>query len=428
MRFARLLVAALTVAIGAAPAAAQELQLERAVLLSRHGVRTPTKSLDDMDKHVVTPWARWPAGLKPGDLTPRGAELMALMGGYYRVLYVGRGLLPAGERCPATGAVATWADVTPRTRETAQALLDGLYPHCGLKARYQTDVGQDDPLFHPPRASGACVFDQAKGKAAITQRIGDFASLLEAYAAPLKTMQATLCPKALSPRADCGLNAEPSDIALKKDGGLEMQGPIGIGSTDAEVFQLEAAQGMAPDQVAWHRLKDDAALTDLMSIHVVQFDLMQRTRYVARHQGSRLLATVAATLPDGRGFPGVLPGAQSPRLAMLVGHDSNIANVAGLLEIGWVIPSMQPNDPSPGGALAFELMRDINSGQRWVGVTYYAQTLEQMHDVVRLDLDRPAGKSVVHLPACKAQANGPLCPLSRFLEIAKAVVDPACVP
>src|SRR3954469_4314613 len=123
MRLARLVVAALAVATGVAPAAAQELQLERVVLLSRHGVRTPTKSLDEMNQHVVTPWAPWPEGLKPGDLTPRGAELMALMGGFYRVLYVGRGLVPAGERCPATGAVATWADVAPRTRDTAQALL-----------------------------------------------------------------------------------------------------------------------------------------------------------------------------------------------------------------------------------------------------------------------------------------------------------------
>jgi 4-phytase/acid phosphatase len=221
---------------------------------------------------------------------------------------------------------------------------------------------------------------------------------------------------------------EPSEIAPRKDGGLDMKGPIGIGSTAIEIFQLEAAQDMAPDQVAWGRLAIPAAITDLMSIHVLQFDLMQRTRYVARHQGSRLLAKIAETLPDGRGFPGVPPDAQSPRLAILVGHDTNIANVAGLLEIGWAIPSMQPNDPSPGGALAFELLRDINSGQRWVGVTYYAQTLEQMRDVVRLDLDRPAGKSVVQLPACKAEASGALCPMSRFLEIAKAAIDPACVP
>jgi 4-phytase/acid phosphatase len=391
-------------------------------------VRTPTKTLDDLNKHVSTPWARWPEGLLPGDLTPRGAELMSLMGGFYRALYAGRGLLPASERCPESGAVATWADVTPRTRATAQALLDGLYPRCGLTERHQADTNKDDPLFHPPRDSGACPFDQAAGRAAIMRRMGDFASILRDYAAPLATTQAALCPSEPPPRNVCGLNAAPSEIAPGKDGGLEMNGPIGIGSTAAEIFQLEAAQGMARDQVAWGRLKDDAALTDLMSIHVLQFDLMQRTRYIAQRQGSRLLATIVATLQDGQAFPGAQRGAQPPRLAMLVGHDTNIANVAGLLEIGWAIPGMQPNDPSPGGALAFELLRDPRSGRHWVGVTYYAQTLEQMRDVVRLDLDRPAGKSVVQLPACKAEANGPLCPLPRFLEIAQAAIPPPCAP
>ena len=111
-----------------------------------------------------------------------------------------------------------------------------------------------------------------------------------------------------------------------------------------------------------------------------------------------------------------------------MGHDTNIANVAGLLEIGWAIPGMQADDPSPGGALAFELLRDAGSGRHWVGVTYHAQTLEQMRTAAPLDRDSPAGKSVVQFPGCAAQANGTLCPLPRFLEIARAALDPTCLP
>jgi 4-phytase/acid phosphatase len=180
---------------------------------------------------------------------------------------------------------------------------------------------------------------------------------------------------------------------------------------------------MPPRQVAWGRLTD-AALTDAMAIHVLQFDLMQRTRYIARRQGSRLLAALLVALQDGRSFPGADRGV--PRFGLLVGHDTNIVNVAGLLGIGWAIPGMHPDDPSPGGALAFELLRDPRGGQRYVGVTFHAQTLEQMRTAVRLDLERPAGRSVVQLPECRAQANGALCPLPRFLEIAQAALDAAC--
>ncbi|HYR66322.1 MAG TPA: histidine-type phosphatase, partial [Reyranella sp.] len=106
-------------------------QLERAVLLSRHGVRAPTESNEELDQHAVTPWPAWPVA--PGFLTPRGAELMRLMGAYYRVLYGGRGLVQADD-CPPAGTVAAWSDVDQRTRVSGASLLAGIYPRCATLA------------------------------------------------------------------------------------------------------------------------------------------------------------------------------------------------------------------------------------------------------------------------------------------------------
>jgi 4-phytase/acid phosphatase len=97
----------------------QELELEQIVLLSRHGVRSPTQPLSELDRLVTTPWARWPVA--PGELTPRGANLMRLMGGYYRAIYARRGLL-SPDGCPDPGTVMAWADVDQRTRATAKSL------------------------------------------------------------------------------------------------------------------------------------------------------------------------------------------------------------------------------------------------------------------------------------------------------------------
>ena len=69
------------------------------------------------------------------------------------------------------------------------------------------------------------------------------------------------------------------------------------------------------------------------------------------------------------------------RLGLLVGHDTNIATVARLLNVGWQIPGFQPNEASPGGALAFELLREVRTGRRYVRLAYYAQTLDQMRKV-----------------------------------------------
>ena len=93
------LLGTLLTAFLAAPASAQLLpippgwQIERAVLLSRHGVRAPLESNEEMNRFAATPWPAWQ--VPPGFLTPHGAELMRLMGRYYRVLYGGRGLIQA---------------------------------------------------------------------------------------------------------------------------------------------------------------------------------------------------------------------------------------------------------------------------------------------------------------------------------------------
>ena len=172
------------------PAAAQILpippgwQMERAVLLSRHGVRSPIKSNEELDRHVATPWPIWP--VPPGFLSPRGAELMRLMGRYYRVLYGGRGLmeavdLPAAQHGrgvdrhrPAHAAHRCGAARTACIRGCANPLL-----------RNQDDFTVPDPLFHP-QPSPSCPMDAAANRAAVLARIGgNFSSVLREYAPQL---------------------------------------------------------------------------------------------------------------------------------------------------------------------------------------------------------------------------------------------------
>ncbi len=396
------------------PARAQELVLDRVVLLSRHGVRSPTEPLAELDEHVATPWARWPVA--PGDLTPHGAELMRLMGAFYRTLYAGRGLLPA-DGCPAPGAVDAWADVDQRTRLTAQALLDGLSPQCGLKERHQADLTKTDPLFHPVKA-GLCPIDEALARTAILQRVGgNLQAVLDSHAVPFAKLQEVLCPSQLAGSgASCGLRAHASAIELH-DGRVGIEGPVRIASTVTEIFQLEAAEGMPHGQVAWGRLRDDEALRDLMVLHTLDFDLTQRTPYVARRSGSALLAAIVRRL-DGR---------DASKLALFVGHDTNLANVAALLGAHWLVPGFQADDPSPGGALAFEVLRDPASGARYVRLTYYAQSLEQMRRSARLDAADPPKSFEIGLPGCQGAERAGACSLDRFKAIAGTALDTACV-
>jgi 4-phytase/acid phosphatase len=125
--------------------------LQKVVIVSRHGVRTPEVSAAELDGWSTGPWPAWnePAG----DLTARGAQLAKLLGQYYRSYAISEQLLPE-QGCPPRGSVLFYADVAERTKATAQALLDGLAPGCGIA--YGSKQGATvDGLFHPVVA-GVC--------------------------------------------------------------------------------------------------------------------------------------------------------------------------------------------------------------------------------------------------------------------------------
>ena len=416
---------------GLSPAGAQipipqGWQAERTVVLIRHGVRSPIELNEQLDRHVATPWPVWP--VPPGYLTPHGAELMRLMGSYYRALNGGRGLTQTDD-CPPAGTVVAWADTDQRTRESGAALLLGMYPRCaGLAPRRQADLATPDPLFHP-QPTPSCPMDAASNRAAVLTRIGgDFGSVLREYAPQLSLMQATLCPPALAAgRAQCGLPAQAPSVQGGADGRITLTGPIAIGSTASENFAMENAEGLPADQVAWGRLPGDAAIQDLLKIHRLEMDLTEKTLPIARQRGSNMLSQIVTTLQDGHKFPGAPDIAEPVRLALLIGHETNLANIERLLNVGWQIPGFQPNEASPGGALAFELFREVSTGQRYVRLAFYAQTPAQMRQATVLNLAVPPGMTAVDLPACAAYARERSCPLERFVEIAKAAIDPACV-
>lgn len=54
-----------------------ELKLESVVIVSRHGVRAPTKATQLMQDVTPDAWPTWP--VKLGWLTPRGGELIAYL-------------------------------------------------------------------------------------------------------------------------------------------------------------------------------------------------------------------------------------------------------------------------------------------------------------------------------------------------------------
>ena len=92
-------------------------ELRFVVIVSRHGVRSPTGKLDQLDQYSQSPWPAW--SVPPGCLTEHGAQLMTLFGAYYREQLASGGLLAASGFTDAA-KIRIIADSDQRTRETGE--------------------------------------------------------------------------------------------------------------------------------------------------------------------------------------------------------------------------------------------------------------------------------------------------------------------
>jgi 4-phytase/acid phosphatase len=210
-------------------------------------------------------------------------------------------------------------------------------------------------------------------------------------------LNAILCGPA---RSDCGVDHKPTTIAPAVPGQKpKLAGTLDRASTAAQVLLLEYAEGKPAREVGWGRASA-ADVTALSAFHALEFALVARPRPVAR-------ANFAGLAPIVRqGLTG------TAKVTMISGHDTNIANLAGLIDAHWQVPGFAADDPAPGGAFVIERLRGAG-GTPLVRVRYRAQTL----DAIRTLAPRPPVSVAVPLPGCALPGQPTICPLDRFLAL-----------
>jgi 4-phytase/acid phosphatase len=400
------------------------------VIVSRHGVRTPMISPAELDSWSSRPWPAWnePAG----NLTARGAQLAKLLGQYHRAYFAAEQMLPE-QGCPPRGSVYVYADLDERTKSTAQALIDGLAPGCGIAYRSKPDATIDG-LFHPV-AAGVCRLDAMVAQTSILQRVaGDLNSVPPDFKAPFDALQVGMdcCKPALcvafGKPEGCKLADLPTTLSPLPNGkGIELLGALNIASAATEIFLLEYAEGVDANQVAWGRLNPTQML-QTFRLYTEAFDLMERTPYLARRQGSALLMRAAAAVTGGHssGLGATDNAVRDAKFIAYVGHDTNIANLASIMDVTWTQPGYQRNQTPPAGALVFEVRLGSDKKQR-VYTSYLAQSLEQMRRVTPLTLEAPPLKTPLRLRGCNANTPGFPCLIDEFSVAIRNALDRDCV-
>lgn len=168
-------------------AAAADWQLEKVVELSRHGIRPPTAgNREAIEAATGRPWTEWTT--HDGELTGHGYAAVVNKGRAEGQHYRQLGLLQAG--CPTAESIYVRASPLQRTRATAQALVDGAFPGCGVAIHYVS--GDADPLFQTDKFA-ATQTDPARQLAAVKEKAGDLAQRRQALAPTIQLLKQAVC-------------------------------------------------------------------------------------------------------------------------------------------------------------------------------------------------------------------------------------------
>jgi 4-phytase/acid phosphatase len=392
--------------------AADSPVLRYVAIITRHGVRSPTWTAERLNQYSAEPWPAW--NVPPGYLTPHGRLLMQLVGNYYREWLAGEHLLgPAG--CQDAARIYIHADTDQRTLETGRALAETLLPGCAVPT-HSAPEGSRDPLFSSS-AAGAATPDWEVAAQAVRARLGTHPDL---HVAAFETLESVLAGAGVPPKP---LKLPPAVTVSATAKGVQLDESWSVASTLSEDLLLEYAEGMPGKAVGWGRL-DRATLGRVLELHAAYADLTRRTPYLARARGSNILEHVLRSLEQAATQKPVAGALGPPETAVLVlvGHDTNLSNLSGLLGLSWHLPGYPADEPLPGGALVFALWQQTDTGQFSVRAQYVAQTLEQMRSATPLTLASPPAREDLAVAGCGPAAAAGGCPWEAFRKLAGAAL------
>jgi 4-phytase/acid phosphatase len=384
-------------------------ELKYVVIVSRHGVRSPTWDVARLNQYSAQPWPDW--GVAPGELTSHGRAQIKLMGTYYRDWLLQEGILGAG--CASAERIQIRADKGQRTLETGKALAESLAPGCEVK--FDSRSEGKDTLF-----SGTGKPDNELARLAIHDRLGpDPRTFLGAHRPALDALRLILTG---GHAARLALTEFPPEESGAADGG--QTAPFGVASSMSEDMLLEYENGFAGNDLGWGRLTKEN-LFQVLELHRVYADLARRTPYLARARGSNLLAHVLRSLEQAASGKAVSGALDSPGHSVLVlsGHDTNLSNLSGMLGLSWSLPGYQPDDTPPGGALLFSLWQALDTHEFFVKTEYIAPSLDQVRNLVPLKIAEPPSRQTVVVPGCAGPGAEKACPWQTFKSVLERAID-----
>lgn len=391
-----------------------QYQLEKVVELSRHGIRPPTPgNRKDIEAATHRTWTTWTT--HDGELTGHGYAAVANKGRWEGEHYRELGLLTSG--CPQSRDIYVRASPLQRTRATAQALVDGAFPGCGVEVHRVE--GEDDPLFQT-EAFPATNTDPAKQLAAVKAVTGDLAARQRALQPAVLALKRAVC----SSDADCSYFDKPWQIKQNKSGKTSIDG-LSVLANMVETLRLGWSENLPLSQLAWGNITSSAQITAVLPLLTANYDLGNDVMYTAQKRGSILLNAMLQGVEQG--VSRTTDKLPDTRWLLLVAHDTNIAMVRTLMNFTWTLSGYTRGNIPPGSSLVFERWRDTKSGERFLHVYFQGQSLDDLRRLQTIDKEHPLLREEWRQSDCRITGVGTLCPMKTALKALSHNLDPVAI-
>lgn len=393
------------------PTATPRYVLDKVVVLSRHGVRPQTDTAK-IEEATGRKWPQWT--VDDGQLSGHGYTGITLQAAYQLEQWKRAGL-HVGGACPRGSDLFAWSSASQRTRATAQAYLDGMFPGCGLRAGYKQGPDKD-PIFKSASMNLSAP-DMNKVRAEIMANVGSFGKVARRYQPAVDRLRAAVCG---TKPEDCEFLNKPWAIDDAKPGKIKLKGPLSKGANIGETIRLQYSEGLPISEVAFGSGRTPKDVAELSELHAAKYDLVSTTPELARHGGTVLMSQLIKALETGTDFSSPKE-ALAKRIVLFVGHDTNIAQIKGMMGFNWKQGEYPAGDIPPGGSLVFERYFDKVTHRYFVRTSFNSMSMTQWRNLQRPTHRTPMLGTDFSTKGCFKSEVGTLCPVDKLKGVMKSL-------
>ena len=366
--------------------------LERAVVLSRHNIRSPLSGGDSI-LGMITPheWFAWSSNAS--ELSLRGGVLETEMGEYFRKWLEAEGLFPENYH-PEFPAVRIYANSMQRTIATAQYFTAGLLPTANMPIEYHMDFNTMDPVFTPQLtfiSEAYREYAEAQIRTLFTEKIRDLADNYALLADVIDLVDST----AYRNGTVGDFRVDDTELIIVKGDEVGIKGSLRTAFSVSDALVLQYYEEPDTKKAAFGHDLTIRQWEEISEIKDLRNDVLFTAPLIAVNSAHPLLQEIRSEMTsDGRVF------------TFLCGHDANINSALAALDAAdYELPHALEKKAPIGSKLVFGKWMDPDGNAFW-SIDLVYQTPDQMRSLSLLDMENPPAVFHIYLNGMEQNPDG----------------------